>query len=246
MKNHTLLCLLMFVFLFYNCKTEVNSKAFAPVTSDKTDNTTTRVKDTVPSTVQVLEEATLVPPDYDTMKWTEIRQLIPDIVLDLKYATSDNFVEEQLYECGRCFLRPKVAKALAEVQDTLRKKGLGLKLFDCYRPRPIQQKLWDKVPDARYVTRPEKGSMHNRGAAVDLTIVNLQGEELDMGTGFDYFGKEAYHTYTNHSDTIQANRELLKKVMRAVGFTPIRTEWWHYAYIKTGGNAISDMIWECE
>ena len=117
-------------------------------------------------------------------------------------------------------------------------------MFDCYRPRPIQQKLWDKVPNPSYVTPPSRGSMHNKGAAVDLTIVDTLGQQLDMGTTFDFFGKEAHHTYTAHSDTIQANRNLLKSTMESVGFSSIRTEWWHYSY-KKKSYALSDMLWDC-
>lgn len=185
-------------------------------------------------------------PDYDTSLWTDIAFLDSSILIDMKYATSDNFVGEQMYDCGRCFLRPLVAKALVKVQQRLQAKGLGLKMFDCYRPRPIQSKLWEKVPDARYVTPPARGSMHNKGAAVDLTIVDAEGKELDMGTGYDFFGKEAYHDYTAHSDTIAQNRRLLLETLRAEGFKHIRTEWWHYAYIKKQGYPLSDYLWNCD
>ena len=101
-----------------------------------------------------------------------------------------------MYTCPRCFLRPAVAKALLKVHRELGKKGLGLKLYDCYRPHSIQWALWKKVPDPRYVADPRKGSMHNRGSAVDLTVVErATGKELDMGTAFDYFGVEAYIDY---------------------------------------------------
>jgi D-alanyl-D-alanine dipeptidase len=122
--------------------------------------------------------------DYDTAAWTEITRLDPSILLDLRYATANNFVKEKMYECPRCFLRPDVARAIAKAHKALQKKGYGLKMYDCYRPRPIQWKLWNKVPDTRYVADPRKGSMHNRGMAVDLTIVDKNGQELDMGTDF--------------------------------------------------------------
>ena len=130
-------------------------------------------------------------------------------------------------------------------QNQLKKEGLGLKMFDCYRPRPIQWKLWKKVPDPRYVADPRKGSMHNRGAAIDLTIVDSNGEELDMGTDFDFFGQEAYHTYTKHPQKIMGNRNKLKSIMEANGFRSIRTEWWHYSY-KLKSYAISDWVWNCD
>ncbi len=163
----------------------------------------------------------------------------------MRYATENNFVKEKMYNCGKCFLRPEVAVALVKAHKILQEKGYGIKVYDCYRPRPIQQKLWDKVPNPNYVTPPAKGSMHNRGAAVDLTIVDNEGKELDMGTGFDYFGQKAHHTYTGHSEEINANRKLLKSTMEAVGFGAIRTEWWHYSY-KKKSYPISDMIWDCD
>lgn len=184
-------------------------------------------------------------PDYDTLEWADIAFLDSSIVIDMKYATTDNFVQEKMYECGRCFLRPQIARAVVRIHQNLQQQGYGLKMYDCFRPRPIQSKLWKKMPDARYVMHPSKGSMHNRGAAVDLTIVDADGQELDMGTGFDYFGKEAYHTYTAHSDTIAQNRKLLLESMRAEGFRHIRTEWWHYAYVKRQGYALSDYLWNC-
>lgn len=182
---------------------------------------------------------------YDTAQWTRITDLDSTIVEDMRYATADNFVEEIMYDCAACYLRPEAAKAVVQAHQMLRKQGYGgLKMFDCYRPRPIQQKLWDKLPDARYVTPPSKGSMHNRGLAVDLTIIDTLGNQLDMGTRFDYFGVEGYHTYDWYSAAIQANRKLLKETLQQVGFRHIRTEWWHYSYRKVS-YPISDWQWDC-
>ena len=163
----------------------------------------------------------------------------------MKYATTDNFVDEKMYDCGRCFLRPEVAQAVKEIQDTLKNLGYGLKVFDCYRPRPIQFRLWKKVPDPRYVSDPNKGSMHNRGAAVDLTLVDAEGKELEMGTGFDFFGREAYQNYTDLPDSVLSNRVLLRETMISYGFKSITTEWWHYSYTKKF-YPLSDMLWNCD
>ena len=111
--------------------------------------------------------------DYDTALWTELKAE-DGYVIDIKYATKDNFVKEVIYPCARMFLRPEVAIALAKVNTELLAKGYKLKLFDGYRPRPAQQKLWDKVPDRNYVAPPSEGSMHNRGVALDLTLADLQ------------------------------------------------------------------------
>ncbi|MEM9992000.1 MAG: M15 family metallopeptidase [Bacteroidota bacterium] len=218
------------------------------------EKTTVEVKDTFPVRSPSAERMpidttvllTSIEVDYDTTQWTDVGQLMPSIVLDIKYASTDNFVKTKMYECGRCFLRPLVAEKIIQIHHELQAKGYGLKMFDCYRPRPVQQQLWDKLPDPRYVANPTKGSMHNRGGAVDLTIIDLKtGEDLDMGTPFDYFGEEAYHTYTKHSEEIASNRKLLKGTMEAYGFRSIRTEWWHYSL---GGTSypLDDMVWKCD
>lgn len=183
--------------------------------------------------------------DYDTTKWTELIQLDSTIIIDMRYATTNNFVKEKMYDCNRCFLRPKVAQKIVDAHLMLKEGGLGLKMLDCFRPRPIQQKLWDKFKNPLYVTDPAKGSMHNRGVAVDLTIVDPEGKQLDMGTDFDYFGKEAHHAYTNLSKEVLANRKLLLETMQEVELHPITTEWWHYSF-RGESYELSDMLWKCD
>jgi zinc D-Ala-D-Ala dipeptidase len=183
-------------------------------------------------------------PDYDTLAWQELSQIEPDIVLDLRYATDNNFVKKVLYDCPRCFLRPETAKALVSVHSDLSKMGLGLKVFDCYRPQSVQYQLWEIMPDHRYVAHPAKGSMHNRGIAVDLTIVDSLGNELDMGTSYDYFGKEAYHKFTDFPQNILDNRQLLMSTMEKHGFRSTATEWWHYSLTK-GNFPLDDWVWNC-
>jgi D-alanyl-D-alanine dipeptidase len=183
-------------------------------------------------------------PDFDTTQWTELTRLDPTIRLDLRYATTNNFVNAKMYDCGRCFLRPAVARALVAVHHQLQKQGLGLKMFDCYRPRPIQWKLWKIVPDPRYVADPRIGSMHNRGAATDLTIVDSTGRELDMGTDFDFFGKAAHHDFHGLPENVLKNRQMLLTIMEQHGFQHIRTEWWHYSY-KPESFPIAGWVWHC-
>ena len=186
-----------------------------------------------------------LPPDYDILRWTEIDTARTGWAADIRYATTNNFMQLQVYPCGRCFLRPAVAAALERAARTLHQDGYGLLLYDCYRPRPAQQKLWDVTPDARYVTPPAKGSMHNRGAAVDLTLTELNtGDTLDMGTPYDYFGPEAWPAYTELAPAVLERRTVLRAALLAEGFTPIRTEWWHFAYPGTGA-ALSDWEWPC-
>ncbi len=177
--------------------------------------------------------------------FTEVNQLDKSIRLDIRYATANNFTKVKIYDCPRCFLRPEPAEALVKAHKILQKKGLGLKMFDCYRPRPYQQRLWDKVPDPNYVTPPHKGSMHSRGAAVDLTIIDDKGKELDMGTEYDFFGVEAHTDYLKHSTQILENRKLLTETLAAVGFKGIRTEWWHFSF-QGKDYPLSDYVWPCK
>lgn len=162
----------------------------------------------------------------------EVKEIIPDIVLDLRYNTTNNFVHQKLYSTDVCLLSYGAVKGLKAVQDSLRKLGLGLKIFDGYRPRAIQWLMWEIFPNPIYVADPATGSKHNRGGAVDLTIVNLStGQQLDMGTDFDHFGPEAGHDYTNLPPDVLQNRAFLKSMMQNVGgFIPYTSEWWHYDY----------------
>lgn len=197
------------------------------------------------ATVRNLVDTVPVPVyDYDTTEWLEVIALDSSIRLDIRYATANNFVGEVMYACGRCFLRPPVARAIVKIHRELREQGLGLKMYDCYRPRDVQWKLWRKVPDPRFVADPRKGSVHNRGGAVDLTIVDEQGAELPMGTDYDYFGREAYQNYTNLPDSVLANRRLLRTIMAKYSFAPISTEWWHYNY-RSRHFPIADKEWNC-
>ena len=182
--------------------------------------------------------------DNDTSLWKELTA-DDSLLLDLRYATVNNFTDNQIYPCGRCFLRPVIADRILQINRELRaQKKWQLKLFDCYRPRSAQQRLWDIHPNATHVTHPSKGSMHNRGAAVDLTIVTLEGNELDMGTDFDSFDKKARHDFYGLDELILNNRSYLKKIMERKGFKSIKSEWWHYS-LSGQGSALSNWEWPC-
>lgn len=166
---------------------------------------------------------------------------------DIRYATTNNFVEEVIYDCGMCLLRPEAAQALAKANDYFMSQGYCIQVFDCYRPYQVQLKLWEKVPNAAYVANPYAGgSVHNRGAAVDLTLITLDGKPVDFGTDYDHFGIEAHIDNYNHSDEILANRRLLQKGMEKHGFKVIRTEWWHFSYTKNSGYPIIDKPLPCK
>ncbi len=176
--------------------------------------------------------------------FVNIKECYPEAgyAYDMRYASDNNFLKKDVYEgCANCFLREDAAKALLKAQNQFRQKGFRIKFFDCYRPLDIQKKMWEIYPHPGYVADPAKGSMHNRGAAVDITLVNMDGNELDMGTGFDHFGREAWHAYEELADTVKANRLLLKSTLESAGFRPIRTEWWHYSLIKPGGHPVANV-----
>ena len=179
------------------------------------------------------------------LPFVELTEDKNEVVLDIRYATSNNFTNTRLYDCGRCFLHPTVAKALQRAADDFKKQGYKIILFDCYRPLSIQRKLWAKVPDARYVTPPAKGSMHNRGAAIDISLQEIKSKkELDMGTPYDFFGKEAYMDYQELSVVASKNRKILHTTLMKYGFKPIRTEWWHFSFSGSGAT-ISEWNWTC-
>ena len=162
---------------------------------------------------------------------------IPGILIDLRYAGTNNFMNTRLYPSTRTtYLRKPVIDSLALVQNEFNKLGLGLKIFDAYRPYSVTEKMWEPVKDDRYAADPRKGSGHNRGIAVDLTLIDLKtGNELPMGTGFDNFSDTAHHGFNLLPDPVLKNRLLLKTMMEKYGFTALPTEWWHYymsAYSK--------------
>ena len=158
----------------------------------------------------------------------DIREVNPRIIVDMKYATEDNFTKKRLYDSNTCFLRKSTALKLDAVQKELERMNLGLKVWDCYRPLAVQRALWAILPDERYVADPKTGSRHNRASAVDLTLVDSQGKELQMPTGFDDFSLKAGHRYQDVPDPATRNRELLKGLMEKAGFIPLPEEWWHY------------------
>ncbi|MCH7814205.1 MAG: C39 family peptidase, partial [Planctomycetes bacterium] len=178
----------------------------------------------------VADESTSQPPppaDADE-PLVDLTTIDPRIVIDIPYASDDNFTKQRLYPVARCLLRRSVARRLSAVQDRLVRQGLGLKVFDGYRPLSVQRKMWAIVPDSRYVADPAKGSRHNRGAAVDATLVDATGRELEMPTGYDDFTPAAHRDYTGGSELSRRNRGLLEAAMTAEGFTGIATEWWHF------------------
>lgn len=161
----------------------------------------------------------------------EIKKYIPGIVLDIRYATINNFMHRQMYPQARAFTRLPVVLALRQVEADLKKQGLGLKIYDAYRPYAVTVKFYEMAHDTNFVADPRKGSKHNRGCAIDLSLIDLKtGRELDMPTGFDSFSKSAAADYPNLSKREIYNRTLLKNAMQAHGFKVMPTEWRHFDF----------------
>ncbi len=177
--------------------------------------------------------------------FVRLKDLSSDFVYELKYATPDNFLKQAVYDCGECYLRKSTAEALVKANEAFKQLGYRIKLFDCYRPLSVQKKMWKILPGTHYVANPAKGSKHNRGAAVDLTLVDAQGKELNMGTPFDFFGKEAHHTYTEYPKEVLENRKLLKETLDKFNFKSIYSEWWHYEYRPEMQSKVENFEWQC-
>jgi D-alanyl-D-alanine dipeptidase len=191
-----------------------------------------------------------VVPDRATYEW--LARVDPDkrlvdvaslgIPLDIRYATANNFMKTPLYPVAKAYLRAPAARALADVQRELATRGLGLKVFDAYRPYRVTEAMWEPIKNPDYVADPAKGSRHNRGAAVDLTLIDLRtGTELPMPTPYDDFTSRAAHAFTDLPADTLANRALLREVMTRHGFDPLPSEWWHYDFRGWEGFELMDV-----
>ena len=163
----------------------------------------------------------------------ELTKVDPTLRLDIRYASDRNFMGFPLYSEPRAFLQKEAAQALKKVNEELHQQGLGLLILDAYRPWSVTKLMWDKTPPAKrdYVADPQKGSRHNRGAAVDLTIVDLTtGKPVAMPSNYDDFSQKAHHSYQGSSAQARANRAKLKTLMEKHGFEALSNEWWHYDF----------------
>ena len=167
---------------------------------------------------------------------------VPGLVVELSYATDDNFLGKSVYpERARCLLLAAVAERLARAARTLEGEGFRLKAWDCYRPLHVQWAMWKVVPRKGYVADPHTGSHHNRGAAVDVTLVTLEGKAVEMPTSFDTFGPAAHHGSSAGTAEARAHRETLRQAMVEAGFRPNRMEWWHYDAPEHRGAPLLDV-----
>lgn len=165
-----------------------------------------------------------------------------DLIVDLRYATAANFLGRAVYPArATCLMLPVTAKKLRAAAESLKPFGLRLKVYDCYRPLSVQWKMWKLVPKPGYVADPRKGSNHNRGAAVDLTLAKTDGSELVMPTSFDTFSEASHQSYRGGSDVSRKNRDLLREKMVDAGFKPNPMEWWHFELPDAANYAVRDQ-----
>lgn len=156
--------------------------------------------------------------------------LITPLYAEVPYQTRDNFTGQVLYRGHAFWITAEAGAKLRQVQDSLKKRGLGLYFYDTYRPYRATEKMWKIIPDERYAANPAKGSGHNRGVAADVSLADLStGKPIPLPTGFDNFSDTAHHDFMNLSPEVLSNRAILKGVMEYFGFRALSTEWWHYS-----------------
>ncbi len=175
-----------------------------------------------------------IPEPVSHEELVNVTDYIPTIEVELKYATTDNFTGVKIYDFSETYLRYGTVEKLMKVQEDLQQQGLSLKIWDGFRPVSAQQKLWEVFPDPTYVANPQTGSSsHSRGSAVDVTIVDEYGIELEMPTGFDDFSTLADRDYSDCTASAEKHARLLEDLMLEHGFKPYFGEWWHYSDTTT-------------
>lgn len=174
-----------------------------------------------------------------------LEKYIPGVMLDIRYATTNNFTKEKIYNLPRAYARKPVADALKKAQAEFNRQGLGIKIFDAYRPYKATVKFYEVYRDTTYVASPYKGSRHNRGCAIDMTLINLtSGKELKMPTEYDSFKKEAWPSTSIADPEASKNRALIIKVMQKYGFRVNSSEWWHFDFIGYKKYEVLDIDFE--
>jgi len=174
----------------------------------------------------------------------ELTKLDDSFVIDIKYATEDNFAKKKIYSIPLCLIHKNTAKKLIAANNEFKTLGYRIKVFDAYRPYSVQQVLWDAAEDKSYLADPKKGSKHNRGAAVDITLVDENGQELPMPSNYDEFSERAHLKYNQCDEQLIKNRELLGEIMVKHGFKRISTEWWHFDDVDALNYPLLDISFE--
>lgn len=175
----------------------------------------------------------------------DLEKFVPGLVLDIRYATTNNFTKQKIYNLAKAYARKPVAESLLKVQQELNKKGLGIKIFDAYRPYKATVKFYEVYPDTTYVASPYRGSRHNRGCALDLTVIDLKtGKELKMPTEYDSFKKEAWPSTPIADPEARKNRAMLIEIMERNNFKVNSSEWWHYDFKGYKAYEVMDIDFE--
>jgi D-alanyl-D-alanine dipeptidase len=178
----------------------------------------------------------------DEHELIEVQAAVPGVHVSLRYTTSRNGARRALYpRDARCLLRRPVAMRLARAQEALQRQGLSLLIWDAYRPLSAQKALWQAVPNRNWVAPPNRGGMHNRGAAVDTTLCRSDGTELKMPTDFDDFTTRAYPNSLEAEGEALRNRHTLAAAMKSAGFVQAKTEWWHFSAPEGGNYPLLDV-----
>ena len=232
---------IVFVSVLFSCKENVPKKQDV----DSPINPVVKA-DTISEKKVILEKSFKSLKGLADTTFVRLADFSDGFAFDMRYATENNFLKEKVYDCAECYTRVKTVKALLKANEDFKQAGVKIKFYDCYRPNSVQYKMWKIVPNPQYVANPVKGSIHNKGGAVDITLVSLDGEALDMGTDFDFFGKRAYHDNFDLPQEILDNRKLLKETMEKHGFWSTRTEWWHYNLQGASKYPIANFKWNCK
>jgi D-alanyl-D-alanine dipeptidase len=175
----------------------------------------------------------------------DLEEYIPGVVLDIRYATTNNFTGEQIYNLAKAYARRPVADALLNAQQDFNAHGYGIKIFDAYRPYSATVKFYEVYGDTTFVASPYRGSRHNRGCAIDMTLVDLKtGKELKMPTGYDAFVREAFPDHPVADPEVRKNRDLLIRVMERHGFRVNDSEWWHFDFRGYRAFEVLDISFE--
>jgi zinc D-Ala-D-Ala dipeptidase len=183
--------------------------------------------------------------DFSDSDLVDITLFSDQFILDFKYASPNNFLDTVLYPCVKCLLRYEVVKSLLKAQSEFKSLGFKIKLFDCYRPLSVQKLMWKKMPIVGLVADPATGSRHNRGSAIDMTLTDLEGNELDMGSEHDDMSMKGRTFYKNLPQNVIDNRMLLRSVMENNKFTGINSEWWHFSHICGPKYPVEDIPFDC-
>jgi D-alanyl-D-alanine dipeptidase len=209
----------------------------------------------IPLSMEAQNKYGLIPTNYEGYKTSltvnpekelvDLERFIPTIVLDIRYATPNNFTNEKIYNLAKAYARKPVAVAMKKAQTEFNALGYGIKIFDAYRPYSATVKFYEVYRDTTYVASPYKGSRHNRGCAIDMTLVDLKtGKDLAMPTEYDSFKKEAWPSTPVKDPIIKKNRDLIISVMQKHGFKVNSSEWWHFDFIGWQKFEVMDISFE--